>query len=990
MYLRVFSLALLTANTSFAYELTTHAFITQNAYQRSVLSPLSANSVWPMLGFARLDGISPFQVELPLDAVVACPPPPEFAFRGQGYFDNLSGNSDPTSCPRPITTLDQLEIGALVQQGLVPDSFPNAAHRVDGWLMIGAIREDDNCASLPQAITIYRTCASPRDEDPWGEIIRATKHFYDPIFDRQFEQPTACGLQACMRSTRWGLGVLNPFDAASAEDTQSLPGTGVVGRRNHFTYRDARNNYFLALAGQRTRSGRTFAENRRLNAEERAWRWATAIKSVGHVIHLLQDTAQPQHVRNDDHSPPIPARGASNDADAAYEAFTNYRLLRDRDQALALNLRQFGNPLRQIENEPLPLESVLPPLVVGNYPPVVFATPIRFFTTRREDGSDPVLARRGLADFSNRSFFSQGTLPGFRECNPPGQNTPPCNPDPTPTYVLPPNDITPANAYTVAPRGRLLAVGTQLVQLNEVTRAVSDTAVPGYADPFPSGQVPLITQGIWTETTDLLAAPMQLGTDYTLTYNNMVAQADVMIPRAIGYSTGFINYFFRGRLQVLPTVQGLLAVANQGVAHTVDADGYPRLSAAPNAIHGFEKLRMRVRNATPPIVEAGTGEVINQYIGDPDGNGPIKGELVAVVRYHRNLCYRPDYLGERREAYAAPPLVVGPITEPTCLANRKRSTYQEISVSQPLSIASAGLNSPSELDNLAVDSGVEKVFDFSADPIPVNASDVFVQIVYRGRMGTDLGSSGTPGSYEADGMAVGLHDAREPTFMGFWNNTDWFQSASGSQWLFTNTSFPRRDVTSFWVCAGAGADRRIAWRYFGTVKGGVAMAAPDNPGHVLLALLFGQRPGGVGQWAVRAVPDNAGAGDPPLIAASTAGAIRQANFEIISNSVLDAPLSNCSNVAPTAPAFWCVDPVKVRRSFPWGHIAKPVYVSANTINEPPDVDAPPALPFFSGLGAARVGGSIRWNEPTLGVCPDQTTSIEEDNAREREAELSEG
>lgn len=62
------------------------------------------------------------------------------------------------------------------------------------------------------------------------------------------------------------------------------------------------------------------------------------IKSLGHVIHLLQDTGQPQHVRSDAHAPPFVTQDANDEgqADAAIEAFTDYRLLgrlRQRDRA---------------------------------------------------------------------------------------------------------------------------------------------------------------------------------------------------------------------------------------------------------------------------------------------------------------------------------------------------------------------------------------------------------------------------------------------------------------------------------------------------------------------------------------------------------------------------------------------------------------------------------------------------------------------------------
>jgi hypothetical protein len=62
-------------------------------------------------------------------------------------------------------------------------------------------------------------------------------------------------------------------------------------------------------------------------------------------------------------------------------------------------------------------------------------------------------------------------------------------------------------------------------------------------------------------------------------------------------------------------------------------------------------------------------------------------------------------------------------------------------------------------------------FDFSADPIPVNATDLFVQMVYRGNMGDTVGS--VP-MIEPDAIAVGTVDVSEPTDVFVLDGTDYF------------------------------------------------------------------------------------------------------------------------------------------------------------------------------------------------------------------------
>ena len=61
-------------------------------------------------------------------------------------------------------------------------------------------------------------------------------------------------------------------------------------------------------------------------------------------------------------------------------------------------------------------------------------------------------------------------------------------------------------------------------------------------------------------------------------------------------------------------------------------------------------------------------------------------------------------------------------------------------------------------------------FDFGSDPIPVNATDLFVQVVYRGPLGD-----------EQDGIAVGMYDVREPSYLTLWNNSDY--AACNGAWV---------------------------------------------------------------------------------------------------------------------------------------------------------------------------------------------------------------
>ena len=154
---------------------------------------------------------------------------------------------------------------------------------------------------------------------------------------------------------------------------------------------------------------------------------------------------------------------------------------------------------------------------------------------------------------------------------------------------------------------------------------VPDTVSPGFADPGldPQGRAPIASVNYWMYRTGWRFR------EFLLTLANYTQMANMLGPRAIAYSAGLINYFFRGKLDVAVPDQGLIAVINQGETHSVDADGYPR--RRDQSIFGFTKVRLKVRNATAEVVKSGSGTSL--------AAGRQRGQLVAVARYHRNACY---------------------------------------------------------------------------------------------------------------------------------------------------------------------------------------------------------------------------------------------------------------------------------------------------------------------------------------------------------------
>ena len=129
-----------------------------------------------------------------------------------------------------------------------------------GWLAAGSIREDDYSTHFYDPILLC-----PCAKNPASEIDRLFNHFFNVQGDSR-------GLPFSVAAPDWALGVA---------------GRGAGSTQNHFTVLDA-----------------WLAQVRSLTAEVRADRdrsAATLFRTLGHVVHLLQDMAQPQHVRNDPH-----------------------------------------------------------------------------------------------------------------------------------------------------------------------------------------------------------------------------------------------------------------------------------------------------------------------------------------------------------------------------------------------------------------------------------------------------------------------------------------------------------------------------------------------------------------------------------------------------------------------------------------------------------------------------------------------------------------
>jgi hypothetical protein len=200
----------------------------------------------------------------------------------------------------------------------------------------------------------------------------------------------------------------------------------------------------------------------------------------------------------------------------------------------------------------------------------------------------------------------------------------------------------------------------------------------------------------------------------------------LLIPRAVAYSAGFLNFYFRGEIGIKPPPGGVYAIADDSpfsADHPADVK---------NGYRGFGTLRISLANTTP----------------SPEFSPPQRmtdGKLWAILRFQRNNCYSDDFDG------------LSTTTQPlsACI-----DPVEEVVVSNAIDRTGVGR----EVLPRSADAGPDgEVVTFTfKDELPINAWNVILQVVFRGTLGS-----------EPNKIVVSTKDLSEPTFFSVYNNTDY-------------------------------------------------------------------------------------------------------------------------------------------------------------------------------------------------------------------------
>lgn len=494
---------------------------------------------------------------------------------------------------------------------------------------------------------------------------------------------------------------LKPWESAGLDDLISIPPYLTTGASSllwaqdgskqasapegNRTWNKTRECFFIALTG-RDFAGQIVAPDKKRRDEQ----FAKMFLGLGHQMHLIQDAAVPDHVRNDAHP-----------EDSVYSKMKSNIFLESWTAARA----NFINNLAS--NPVLPTVSHDPAAYIldESYNNRQLAPSALFIDTDQYRNTNPGqffssnLATSlviGLAEYTNANFFSEDTTFASERYAQDHKH-----------YFPYPNvSDTDIQEYIAGTKPIETVTAADSTQVTGVWISKNKNSDPAHGESIlhfikPS---PLLTMRVYNQfgESDLF---------YKTFFRDEICHKDYvekLIPRAVGYSAGLLNYFFRGSIEISPPDNAVYAIT----------DG----SILPQS---FTYIKAKVRNTTPLEVDTNGNPL--SYESMQSGILHAVARYKIVPDYYPNLWnYPPDRVNMQNKAYS-------------------------YSVSAPVSIASLNSTVPTEF-----------VFDFAGNEIPANITDLSLQVIFKGTLGNEKDIA----------VAVGMKDLLEPTHHVFWNLSD--------------------------------------------------------------------------------------------------------------------------------------------------------------------------------------------------------------------------
>lgn len=291
------------------------------------------------------------------------------------------------------------------------------------------------------------------------------------------------------------IGLWNRYDSALLWAQFPFGGQG-------YSWNDARHNYYTALTSPTT--------------DRRNEHFARTFRSVGQVMHLVEDMAVPEHTRNDAHpfSPGI-------------ELYIENKLTEDTSVFAGSLAAPFFFDFKTLQTTPSAFASAGAPIPIAN-----------LFDTNIYTGSNPdctVANTIGLAEYSNANFLSTDTNPVSTSISIP----PRIIESTTLQEIDIPNPLFPWQTikrwYHVKDRAGETANGNGYKLTAASVLRVYWQNIHGTLD---GTTIPILDQNVYD--------------DY----------AALLLPRAAGYAATALHYFFRGQIELSLPERGRYAIAS--------------------------------------------------------------------------------------------------------------------------------------------------------------------------------------------------------------------------------------------------------------------------------------------------------------------------------------------------------------------------------------------------------------------------------------------
>lgn len=493
-----------------------------------------------------------------------------------------------------------------VHKNLTTEAFRRAASETGFLEQLGIL------PGVESSLAEHYAALGAFDED--GDFLgisggRSVNHFYDPVNQAPLTVYVKTVENFCQtigaRAWSWGL-----------EDVAV----------NKFALPEAKIHLFKAITGE--------------SVVSRATELKLLFGTLGHVVHLIQDMAQPEHTRNDQHW----MQYIENKTDlmpSLYEAWTEV----------------FGVP-------------ELTPELQGyfeGYATVTLPNYRDYFWTPDH---------KGIADFSNRNFVTQDT--NYQDEQDPNK----CE-----HYVLP---------YESDP--------SRSLRFENVKEQVYNDDGVLYLQPvwetiYTSHPIDLQAQEMLVDPYHDLASSVDLEsktydpskTYYSLADSSYQVRAAMLLPRAVGYSAGLIERFFRGRIAGKWTKNA----AGGGWDLTIK-----NLSAEPIGESAYAEAYYRTPGTAGPDLQPMMKSLISTYVGGfqglapgasvtiPNLSNPALSATDCVNKFERRIFLRAT-LGNEPDAVIG--LVQPPETNPAACPSSQPGG------SGPFCYSGVGCGQPGEL-----------------------------------------------------------------------------------------------------------------------------------------------------------------------------------------------------------------------------------------------------------------------------------------------------